>query len=218
MKDGQAAKETKRKSDASKKGEETKIRLKATGAYKDTGMGHMVRFLYEQGALVPLSPLASCQSDDENSLPPGLSDKFIKAQPDEDQFDILSPCLFPADTVTGVSAHVHGIVGAITDKRIHEVESVCLQRMNSYSLSKACRRLEPKGQPVDSLEQLEWVPDFLRVTKIVPEGLRGMGSPAAMVSAVGTARVDSGDWHLSGMGQYILCCRGAVLLEGQRRA
>ena len=139
VKEVQSARETKRKSDASRKGEETHIRFKATSAYKDTGMGHMVRFLYEQGALVPRRPLANCQSDDESSPPPGLSDKFDRAQPDEDQFDIQLHCLFPAETVTGVSAQVHRVVGAITDKRIHEVEPVCFQRMNNYNLSKACR-------------------------------------------------------------------------------
>ena len=89
-------------------------------------MGHMSRFLYEQGAFVPFRPLASCQSDDVDSPPPGLSDKFIKAQHDEDQFDILSPCLFPAETVTGVSAQVHGIVGAIvTSASTRWSRSVC---------------------------------------------------------------------------------------------
>ena len=93
-------------------------------------MGHMIRFLYEQGALVPRRPLANCQSDDESSPPPGLSDKLDKAQPDGDQFDLQLPCLFPAEAITGVSAQMHGVVGAITGNRIHEVASACLQMMS----------------------------------------------------------------------------------------
>ena len=58
----------------------------------------------------------------------------------------------------------------------------------------------------------DWVPDFLKARKAVPESLRGMGAPWMTVTQKGTARVDPLEWQLSGMGQFVVALRGCATL------
>ncbi len=66
---------------------------------------------------------------------------------------------------------------------------------------------------MDSVELLDWVPDTWRQARILPEALRGVGSPNLMVNMQGRVRCDPGvQWHLGGIGQFVHCVKGQCTL------
>ena len=84
--------------------------------------------------------------------------------------------------------------------------------MHAKHWTKAKSNVEPKGQPTDTLEALDWVPEDWSASKMVPEALRGLGVPVVLVTMSGEAVSNTKDWACDGVGQLLLPLSGSVTL------
>ena len=214
----QDAKAAGRKQSAKARNEANRARTRHTAGYKGLVPECLLRYLYEEGALVirddrDADPEQDSQVETgpvntslENKWPGVVSSK-------ETSFNASQPALFrPGFETSSVGDTIWGIVDGIGQKRIQAGEKDALRVMANSGGDQAQKRLEPKGQPADTLELLEWVPEEWRANKIMPEALRGMGAPTLLVSKVGECRYGPDSWPLVGLGQFVLCLKGEVTL------
>jgi hypothetical protein len=76
----------------------------------------------------------------------------------------------------------------------------------------AVLRLAPKGQPSDSVEAVSWLPPAWKAEDLVPEALRTFGAPWLLAGQPGSVRLGTAGWALPGIGQFINCIAGSVIL------
>ena len=141
-----------------------------------------------------------------------LADRMEVASKADTDFDWKRPAFFPQADEEGVGQQLQSLPEHIGETRIQEREAECCQQMAKSGADFKFRRLEPKGQPTDSVELLEWVPEFLTARKMHPENLRGLGAPHLLVSKPGSCRFGSDEWPMTGLGQLLCVTKGEVTL------
>ena len=192
----------------------SKKRARLTSMYKGSGVENMVRFLYEKGAF---GGAASGQdADGEHAHGQEPDQHFVREWPaialNDKECPHDRPAYFPAENGDGIGQQIRDTVALMGTDRVATAEKECLRLLAASGMGKAAKRLEPKGQPEDNIELLEWVPEHWRAAKMMPEALRAMGAPQLLVSMVGEARHGEEDWPLAGIGQFMVCVRGACVL------
>ena len=73
-------------------------------------------------------------------------------------------------------------------------------------------KLTPKGHPVDTYENFEWIPHAMSIAKFAPESVRSYGSPWLFRQGAGYLRHGIAMHPFSGIGQYIVGLSGAVFI------
>ena len=206
-------KEQDRKNAARTRNETNKKRARLTSVYKGSAPDTLIRFLFEKGALVNTASAASDQegdgSDNEGGSHGRLEYRWPVVTIQDSDFRHDRPAFFPVPSVGDeekdcIAKQLRGLVGHLGEKRVVSAEQECARAISWAGASaQVSKRLEPKGQPQDSLEIMEWVPEHWRAAKQMPEALRGMGAPQLLVSMTGECRLGHDNWALSGIGQFI---------------
>ena len=218
-----AQQETARKEAAKARNETNKLRARLTSAYKGTVPDVLIRYLYDSGALV--SSAASSDPDGTDAAGSEPSDSGPLGQlkvrcpvvtHGETEFRQDEPAFF-APPVGGVEVaeasvgkQVRSIVEHVGVDRVAEAEKECLRAIANSGITNAKKQLPPKGQPSDTFELMEWVPEHWRASKIMPEQMRGMGAPRLYISMVGDGNFDHEDWTIPGIGQFLIAVRGHI--------
>ena len=197
-----AARERTRKTAAQQKAVEVKIRQRASAAYSSCP-DPLIRFLYASGALV-----AKDEKDKDGSGE--LKSRMTVVGADAEFFDVATPALFALKANGEPSGHaVSGLVECIGKQRFahatEQIRGACAK--NGVSTNK---RLEPRGQPHDTLERMEWVPEAWRNGKYNPEALRELGAPYCLGLLPGSAVHGDGGWPAVGVGQFIYVQSGQL--------
>ena len=73
-------------------------------------------------------------------------------------------------------------------------------------------RLEARGEPVDTLEQLKWAPSDWKSDGISPEALRDHGAPWILSGNPGSARFMNNGWPIPGHGQFLSGIQGGSVV------
>ena len=185
--------------------DELKERTKHTAIYKGCGADHLVSYFYKLGLLTGGSTS-------------GQIGRMIEAKhwptilPEEDDVPADKAAYFPPEKGKGVGQRIRSIFEAINETRVAKSERECLQALSKGGEGRAAKRMEPRGQPEDTLELGQWVPQRWQDAKMMPEALRSFGAPTLLVAKSGEARVGQEDWPFLGVGQFMICVRGAKLM------
>ena len=229
MADIKVGQEKARKELTKQRYEATKVRTRHLSAYKGSAPDVLVRFLYDHGALVSSTASAVEKTNVDDETQPEsqevrdqplceLASRCPVVTPGETEFHAHTPALFPAPDASVTAADndvgekVRSVLEHIGMERIMAAEKDCVRVMSNTNTLVASKRMEPKGQPVDTLELMEWVPEHWRASKTMPEALRGMGAPKLLVSATGGCRYLHESWTMPGIGQFVIAVRGHTTL------
>ena len=103
------------------------------------------------------------------------------------------------------------MVESLGRERLKTEEDLLVERMVTGRVPLLQKYIAPKGTPKDSIEQLSWVPQFMRSKQVKPEAMRELGVPTLHVSQAGAVRHLSEHWAVSGMGQMVSCLSGSAV-------
>ena len=194
-----------RKEVAKKNAAAAKIRGRATMLYKSCP-DNLIRYLYDQGALVPTASASAEGAED--SAADGLKSTFKCQSAESDHFDTQSPVLFSLKADGSASGHPPcGLIDAIGESVFMAAAQGC-RKVAVATGTCSCKRLEPQGEPQDTIERMNWVPEQLTSSNRTPENLRGMGSPSCVSMLCGTCFCGDDGWPMVGVGQFLCMGQG----------
>ena len=196
-----------RKEVAKKNAAAAKIRGRATMLYKSCP-DNLIRYLYDQGALVPAASASAEDAVPDHESAYGLKSTFKCQSAENDHFDTKSPVLFSLKADGSASGHPPcGLIGAIGESVFVAAAQGC-RKVAAATGTCSCKRLEPQGHPQDTIERLEWVPEQWTSTNRTPENLRGMGSPSCVSMLCGSCFSGDDGWPMVGVGQFLCMGQG----------
>jgi len=180
----------------------TQARTKACKAFQGRVPGGLLRFLYDKGALVSKGAGEASPFSDP-------SDKFDRLAAGEDLDPRARPVVVSPDD-KGVGARVRSLVDSLGRDRVAKWIKQCGDMCVEQSALDSMARLEPKGAPSDSIEQLLWLPEGWRERNQVPQYLRGIGAPWVLVGQTGSFRSGVESSLASNIGQFLVASQGHV--------
>ena len=204
-----------RKAQASSRNELCKARSRVTSVYKGSVSDVVLRYLYEAGAFRDQVGTVSEGSVGPLAQGPWV-DRCNVVVSGEASFKPGDPALFPPATadaaIADVLRRVQSIAASLGQQRLATAVQQLKTVMADKNWPKARNTVEPKGQPTDTLEALDWIPEDWAASRMVPEALRGLGVPRVLVSKSGEATMTNKEWPMCGLGQFLLPLSGSITL------
>ena len=137
---------------------------------------------------------------------------FPVATNGEDDVAYEGPLFIPANQL-GVGSLLRRLPSAMGMDRVnHLVNEMDKSLNNEKNKGLVMIRLPPRGQPHDSLEQLEWLPLPWRNAKTIPERLADFGTPWFVGTRFGCIRKGLTHWPMQGVGQFVVGVHGQFVL------
>ena len=206
-------KEVLRKLASKKRSDVTKARNKACALYRGSVPEHLLRYLWDRSALV----IRASEDAENDEASVGASGKLVDNFPvvrggQQHSFKGGQPAYFPESHEEGVGQLIQSLPEHIGVERIAQAEKDVLRTLGQQGAEQAFKRLQPKGQPQDTLETYDWVPEEWKASKILPTALTGFGAPQLLICKPGTSVSGPGDWPVCGVGQFIIMVKGSATL------
>ena len=189
--------------------DEQKLRAARTKDYRTGVPWNLLHYLYDQNALVVRPQIGQPGVAEQETTK--LTDRFAVVSSGEVGLKEDTPVYFPV-AESGVGQQVQELPLHIGAERVASATKECAQSMSNSGVDTSFKRLQPRGQPADTLQQLDWIPEDWKAKRATPEHLCGMASPTLMVSRPGSCRYGPEEWPLTGLGQFLTVCKGSVTL------
>ena len=133
--------------------------------------------------------------------------------------DLENPCVWTPDTTCELGTtlmHLSSSMG----KRLAQPALDTFFRRSPPTSSRTPRvvdpmchlRLEGKGEPHDTLEQLKWAPSDWKAEGIIPEPLRDHQAPWILGGHPGSTRFLTNAWPTPGHGQFLSAIQGGCVV------